>query len=78
MFKRLVCEHFPHLTEYLEGLGADVSCVFVQVGRGPGTTGDASAGSACQGLSGWQLVEATYLHHGPPLCPPGASQDATP
>ena len=29
MFKRLVAEHFPDLSAHMEGLGADVSCVFV-------------------------------------------------
>ncbi|GIL83255.1 hypothetical protein Vretifemale_12097 [Volvox reticuliferus] len=30
VFKRLVSEHFPKLAAHLGGLGADVSCVFVQ------------------------------------------------
>eukprot|EP00198_Chlamydomonas_reinhardtii_P012316 XP_001701653.1 RabGAP/TBC protein [Chlamydomonas reinhardtii] len=29
VFKRLVAEHFPDLSAHMEGLGADVSCVFV-------------------------------------------------
>lgn len=77
VFKRLVCEHFPHLTEYLEGLGADVSCVFVQVGWAGGP-GEATAGSVFPALQGRQLSTVTYPCGGGPLSTVMASSGASP